>query len=163
MRNRLIICVLAINIGVYGTGVFAAEGPAKLTAVGLFGSFVGNSTGNTGPGLGLLFSWNAAPLVGVNWSLSDEIQRFGIFADWWVLDEPISQTPFKYWVGVGAFGGIASKDDDLDVDLGARLPLGIRFFPVKKIDIFLDLVPMLRFLPELDLAFAADIGLRVHF
>lgn len=164
MKKKTIMVIVVLLIGIAVNGAFAAEGPGGLTAVGIFGSFVGNSTGDTGPGLGLLLSWNAAPLIGVSWSLSDEIQRFGVFADWWVLDEPIKKTPLKYWLGVGAFGGVSvNKDDDLDADIGARLPIGIRFFPVKKLDLFLELVPLLRFLPELDLGFAADLGLRVHF
>mgnify|MGYP000951260165 CR=1 FL=1 len=124
-------------------GAFADKGPAGMSAVGLFGSFVGSGTGDTGAGLGLLFSWNAQPLVGLSWSLSDEAQRVGVFTDWWVWDAPIQNTPLKYWVGVGLFGGIASVEGDdtddekeIDFDLGARLPVGVRFFPISKLDLF---------------------------
>ncbi len=170
MAKKIVILSL-ISLAVFSTGnVFADKGPAGMSAVGLFGSFVGNGTGDTGAGLGLLFSWNAKPLVGLSWSLSDEAQRVGVFADWWVWDAPIQNTPLKYWVAVGLFGGLASveadnsdNDKDIDFDLGARLPVGIRFFPISKLDLFLELVPMVRFLPEISFAFSADIGLRVHF
>ncbi len=144
-------------------GVSAENGPMDMSALGLYISIAGNVTGSAGPGIGVLMSWNAAPLVGITWSLADESQSLGAFADWWILTDRVKGTPLSYFLGGGGYGGIVFDDEDIDVGLGLRVPGGIQFFPAKQWELFFELVPMLAILPELNLRLAADLGFRYHF
>jgi hypothetical protein len=65
--------------------------------------------------------------------------------------------PFYYGIG----GRLKTSDD---VQLGVRVPLGLAFiFPTTPIDIFLEVVPILDFIPKTDFRINAALGARYYF
>lgn len=150
---------------ILGIVIFAASSaavqaaPGGMTALGLYGSIDGSQAGSTGTGLGLTLGFGGFPVIGFEYDFSEP--RFGIAVDAWVVNDGFSGTPLSYYIGVGGFGGIAFNRSN-GFDLGVRLPLGLQIFPLRQLEIFLEVTPMLHLI-AFDPDIAASIGLRVHF
>jgi hypothetical protein len=162
-RSFKIILCLSLLVGFYGENVRCDEGPLQTSALGVYVSLAGNATGTMGPGVGILLSWKERPLLGLTWSLLDRKQTLGAFGDWRVADGSIEQTPLRYYLGGGGYGGITFNEGDVDVALGARVPAGLSFLPARHWELFFQLVPMLEVLPELGLRLGADLGFKYRF
>jgi hypothetical protein len=68
-----------------------------------------------------------------------------------------------YYIAIGLYGGIAFSSTDAMFDFGIRVPIGLELWPLKKLEIYLGFVPMISLLPEPNLGFGGELGLRVHF
>ena len=97
----------------------------------------------------------------VAWSFVDE-GAFHIHADYLLhsfhlirIEE--GKLPFYYGIG----GRLKTAND---ARLGVRVPLGLAFiFPTTPIDIFLEVVPILDFIPKTDFRINAALGARYYF
>jgi hypothetical protein len=165
MKNnrRHLLAVLAFVLCFSAVQVYAGPGPLGMDGVGIFGSFIGNTTGDTGASLGLTAKWANFPVVGVSYMFASKGFNLGVSVDYWAMNQPIGGTSLFYFLGIGLFGGIAVRDNVLDPDFGLRIPIGLQIFPVRKFEIFIEGVPMVGFLPTVSLKFGADLGLRVYF
>ena len=159
---KIIVC-LSLLVGFYVEHVHSEEGPLQTSALGLYVSLAGNATGTMGPGVGILLSWKERPLLGLTWSLSDKKQTVGAFGDLRVADGSIEQTPLRYYLGGGGYGGMTFNEEDVDITIGARVPVGLYFLPGRHWELFFQLVPMLEVLPELGLRLGADLGFKYRF
>jgi hypothetical protein len=163
-RVLLIALVLILVIG--GTS-FAAGRPKTfgLTAIGAYGSwgFVGNMGGG---GIGLSFKFASFPVVGLKYDFGREYASFGASVDWYILDSLGLVDAMTYFVGVGGFFSIASGGGNY-FNLGLRGNFGLQFWPVRLVELYIDLIPALtffdaeRFTPGFGLGLEA--GLRFHF
>jgi len=73
---------------------------------------------------------------------------------------------FTPYVGIGGFIGVideGKKDRDTDSAVGARVPLGIAWEPPIPIDVFLEVVPLMRIVPETDAGLDVGLGVRYFF
>ncbi|MFZ4738502.1 MAG: hypothetical protein ACOYM9_21275 [Bradymonadia bacterium] len=74
---------------------------------------------------------------------------------------------FLPYVGVGGFIGVRDndhgRDDDSTGAMGVRVPLGIAWEPRVPIDVFLEVVPTMRLIPETNGGLDAGLGIRYFF
>jgi hypothetical protein len=102
-------------------------------------------------------------VLGVSYMFASNGFNLGVSCDYWAMNEALSGTMLNYFLGIGLFGGLAVRNSKLDPDFGLRVPLGLQIFPVKKFEIFIEGVPMISFLPTVQIKFGADLGLRIYF
>lgn len=130
---------------------------AQSSGVGL-GIIVGEPTG---------FSFkywtdsNTAIDAAIAWSFIDEgafhIHGDYIFHNMRLITIPDGKLPFYY--GIGARLKTAN-----DAKLGVRVPLGLAYlFQNAPVDIFLEIVPILDFIPKTDFGINAALGARYFF
>ena len=126
---------------------------------------------NTGNGLGVIIGeptgvsakfWNSyrtAFDAGFAWSFGRK-ENIYIHADHlWHNFNAFSDQRLPLYYGIGARVSIGD-----DADLGVRVVLGINyFFTDIPLDAFLEIVPVLDFLPDSDFELNAGIGLRYFF
>lgn len=160
--EKFLLCLILMG-GLVSLRAQCDTGPFQTSAMGLYVSLAGNATGTMGPGVGILLSWKERPLVGLTWSLSDKKQTVAAFGDWRVGEGRIEKTPFQYYLGGGGFGGVTFNDGDVDLTVGARVPVGMYFLPAKQWELFFQIVPMLEVLPEIGLRLGADLGFKYRF
>ena len=161
MKKRVIVIGLLL-ISFSSIGLFAA-GPGGLTGIGVFASFAGLSTGDTGTNFGLTMKFGNFPVLGIAYNFGEDNGNLGISCDYWVWNQKLSGTAMYYFVGIGAYGGMASNGDNSEFDFGLRAPIGLQFWPIRKFELFVDFVPMVGLLPSVVLDFAVEVGGRVHF
>jgi hypothetical protein len=122
------------------------------------GLIVGEPTGLSGK------LWTGAGTAidcAVAWSMSSgshmHIHADFLIHDWNLLGSSDGTVPFYYGIG----GRIVLADD---TRLGARVPVGIGYYPSGiSIGLFLELVPVLDLLPDTELDMDAAIGIRYVF
>jgi hypothetical protein len=74
-----------------------------------------------------------------------------------LIDVPEGKLPFYYGIG----GRLKTSDK---TRLGVRVPLGLAYlFQTAPIDIFLEVVPILDFIPKTDFRINAALGARYYF
>ena len=118
---------------------------------------------------GLSFSLDNQYILGAAWSFREYAH---IHADYLFirrglpeLEEEFSK-PFGWYLGAGAKLRVFTRDkdkDDSDIGLGIRVPVGITFYPLPELELFLELVPGIALFPETAGDLDAGIGLRYHF
>ena len=97
----------------------------------------------------------------IAWSFIDG-GAFHIHADYLLhsfrlINVPEGKLPFYYGIG----GRLKTSDD---TQLGVRVPLGLAYlFQTAPVDIFLEIVPILDFIPETDFRINAALGARYYF
>jgi hypothetical protein len=87
---------------------------------------------------------------------------FALLADWW-LAQGVLAGPINYYVGPGLFGSISSS-----LVLGARVPIGLDFYPIKPLELFVEAAPAVTLLSGSGLSLSswgiqAGIGFRFWF
>jgi hypothetical protein len=65
----------------------------------------------------------------------------------------------SYFLGAGAYVGIGSGN----FTAGLRVPVGLQFWPIKKLELFLSPVLSVPLIPAPSVDIGAEFGLRVHF
>jgi hypothetical protein len=158
MHKRVVVIVLALALL---SGAAFASGPGGLSGIGIFGSFAGSTTGSTGGGVGLTLKFGSFPVLGIQYDLSGA-GRLAVSCDYYVIDAQGLAGPLSFYLGVGAFGGLAFGST-MQADLGLRLPIGLQLWPVRKLEIFLAAVPLVRLIPTISAGIGGEVGLRVHF
>ena len=158
MRKSIVALGFAL---VLSLSSLSAAGPGGITGIGVFGS-LGNSTlGNTGGGLGLSLKFGSFPVLGLQYDLSGD-GRLALSCDYYVIDAQGLTGPLSFYLGAGIFGGLGFGAGG-SFDLGLRVPLGLQLWPVRKFEIFLAAVPLIRVIPTTSLGIGGEIGARIHF
>ena len=106
--------------------------------------------------------------AGLAWSFLDN-GNFHIHGDYLfhmnVLNSLLNTNNASLYVGIGGRIKIKNTDkEESDSRLGARVPVGaVFYFPQPKLDLFLEIVPILDLTPKTDFSFNAAIGARYFF
>ncbi len=67
--------------------------------------------------------------------------------------------PFYYGIG----GRVLLKEND-DTRIGIRIPLGLDYrFADRKLDVFVEIAPIIDLLPETEFALTGGVGIRYYF
>lgn len=152
MKKTIVVALLALFL--------SAGSMFSLTGVGIFGDFMGSSTGGAG-GIGLTLKFGNFPVLGLKWMFGENVVNLGVSCDYWVINQHLGGI-LDYYLGVGLYAGLRFGDP-FNFNPGARIPIGLQIWPVDKLELFLEFAPMLTFLPTLGLGYALSGGLRVHF
>jgi hypothetical protein len=154
MRKKIAAIVLALGLFAV-SGAFAA-GPAGLSALGIYGS-VGSNAGALSGATGLSFKFGSFPVVGLTYNFTSSL--FGASVDYYIIDAQGITTALSYFLGAGAYVGIGSGN----FTAGLRVPVGLQFWPIKKLELFLSPVLSVPLIPAPSVDIGAEFGLRVHF
>jgi hypothetical protein len=149
-RSYIIALVMAL---VCGMSAFAKGGPGGLSAIGVYGSY-GDSVG----GVGLSLKFGSFPVLGVKYNFSSN-PYFGLSADYYIIDSYTLVDSLSFFLGAGAYAGLASNY----FDVGLRIPVGLQLWVVKKLELYLSAVPEIPLFPTVGFGLAGEFGLRVHF
>jgi len=141
MKKLVIVFALAVIIA---TGT-AFAGDQDGFGIGAFWSSGGGwgSAGTVGHSGALSLHLKGVPVYwGINFGFG-KIMWLGVSGDFLHL---INNQPLVKSIGLSWFirGGLYGKvwiGDDLALDAGARLPIGLSFQPIKVLEIFLDVAP----------------------
>lgn len=77
----------------------------------------------------------------------------------WHFFIPVSSGKLPFYIGIG--GRVVLADDPL---FGARIPIGLDYlFASAPIDVFVEIVPILDFVPETDFSVNGGLGVRYWF
>ncbi len=143
-KSVWIVLLLAI------LGLFAA--PRRAEAVGI-GFIVGDPTG-----LSLSFK---PVIIGINFNfLSGNYLQFHL--DYWFINRGLG-SGLKWYLGLGGKLQVFSFGYGSGIGVGLRVPIGLQFFPARRVEIFLEYVPGIAIIPGVGYDHDYGIGLRFHF
>jgi hypothetical protein len=121
-----IVLILAIAVPMtFATGVGAA-----------FGLPIGDGL----PGSNVMLSLRVSQipfLMGLGFSIGEDQFSFGLTGDWWMAKGNLFSF-INYYLGPGFYLGYQSE-----LFLGGRLPVGINVYPIKNLELFLEIAPTL--------------------
>lgn len=128
MRTRVVLIALVLVVAVavpmtFATGVGAA-----------FALPVGDGL----PGSGVMLSLKVSQipfLMGLGFSIGETTSTFGLTGDWWIANRNLFSF-VNYYLGPGFYLGYADS-----LLLGGRFPIGINAFPIKPLELFVELAP----------------------
>ena len=140
--------------------VLTAAAPVAAVDIGA-GVILGEPTG-------LSFSFENRYILGTAWSFRNYIHLHG---DYLFIREGLPEIekefdkPFGWYLGAGAKVRFFTNDakEDTDVGLGLRIPVGITFYPIPELELFLELVPGVALFPETTGDIDGGLGIRYHF
>ena len=148
-RISLLVLVLACAMpslagaGPFGVGLMIGE-PTGLS--------LKNWTGRT-VAFDAALAWSFEGRDGLHFHLDYLWHDFGIF--------PVEKGWMPPYYGVG--GRIRFEEDE-DESFGIRVPLGLAYiFDSRKVDLFVEVVPLLDLAPETDFDANAALGIRYYF
>lgn len=127
-KTIVIAIVLLVAIAVpmtFATGVGAA-----------FGLPIGTGLPGSNVMLSLKLS-NIPFLMGLGFSIGDTTSSFGFTGDWWVANQNLFSF-VNYYLGPGFYIGYSNA-----LVLGGRFPLGLNVYPIKNLELFVELAPTL--------------------
>lgn len=137
-----------------------------LTLFLMFFSFQKTASATIGVGIivgeptGLSVKVSKFPVLGVSWSFQN---YFYGSCDYWIIERPLAG-PVNWFLGVGAKGLFsASKKNEDTFRLGARVPVGLQWYPIKRLELFGEIVPCLVIVPSIGFDLNGGIGVRYHF
>jgi hypothetical protein len=127
-KTILIALILLLAVAVpmtFATGVGAA-----------FGLPIG--TGLPGSNVMLSLKVSQIPfLMGVGFTIGEDVTSFGFTGDFWAVNQNLFSI-FNYYLGPGFYIGYSQ-----DVLLGGRLPIGLNVYPIKNLELFIEIAPTL--------------------
>jgi hypothetical protein len=128
------VLFVAFAIETYAIGIGLQAGGSALR---------GGELGFNDPGLSLLVSPNEQVHGAITWYAGTGGLSLGASLDYWFLEiDIISLGPgdLRFFVGGGAYAGIAIWEDYLGLGAGLRLPVGVDW-KLDFLDVFVQLVP----------------------
>jgi hypothetical protein len=129
------------------------------SAFGLYGDYGIGGYGTTGIGLALRV--HPIPIMwGLEWNLEGP-GFLSITGDYWVINAHLGGS-LEYYIGIGGYLGLGGGSGG-GIGLGARIPIGLQMFPVGKFEVFVEIAPVIYFIPAITLAGDFRIGIRIHF
>ncbi len=142
------------------TALFVITAPAfSYNAVGIYGNFMGSSTGNGG-GIGISLKFGNFPILSASWNFRQNFD-LGVACDYWVINQKLGGI-LDYYLGIGFYLGMNGDANTFNLNPGARIPIGLQIWPVQKLELFLEVAPTITFV-ELGVGVSASLGLRVAF
>ena len=98
--------------------------------------------------------------VAAAWSLDSYLH---LHADLWLLNRPLVD-PLAWYFGVGGKVQLLGGDGDGDDPrVGARIPFGIQWYVLPRLELFAEVAPGISVIPETDVDVDGGIGVRFHF
>ena len=94
----------------------------------------------------------------VAWSFDNFLHLHG---DYWFMHNHLAG-PVDWYLGGGLKLQLHSRANS-NTRLGVRIPAGVQWFFAPKFELFAELVPGMRFIPETRFEINGGIGLRYHF
>ena len=76
-------------------------------------------------------------LMGVGFSIGTDTFSFGLTGDWWMAKGNLFSF-VNYYLGPGFYVGYANA-----LAIGGRLPIGLNMYPIKNLELFLEVAPTL--------------------
>ncbi len=164
---RRAVLIASMSVMVFGIGIAVPEqAPAQSPSEGDFsaGIVLGQPTG-------LSFKWWAGETVAFDavaaWSFfpgrlyfhTDYLQHFFNLFD-------VAPDQLPAYVGIGGKVALdfAAVDSPDFVNLGGRIPVGISFLSQElPLDIFLEIAPGIRLVPDVQPVYGAGVGVRYRF
>ena len=152
MRKRFVVILLLLCLII----------PFASADVGV-GIILGDPTG-----ISALFNERVA--LGVAWDVE---RHFHAHADVWLLNE-VLEPPVEWFLGVGGKMKVFTTDTkgppwaedeepDTEFGIGARVPVGLQWYPIPELEVFGEIAPGLQVLPATRFDVDAGIGVRYHF
>jgi len=129
MQGKKVVLVIALVAliavpAVFATGIGVAAG---LPLGGLPGSNVM-----------LSLKLDSVPLLmGIGFSIGSTNTSFGFTGDWWAVNSNLFSF-VNFYLGPGFYVGYAGN-----LMLGGRLPVGLNIFPIKNLELFVEIAPTL--------------------
>lgn len=154
MRRKVVFIALVLLLAIavpmsFATGVGAA-----------FGLPLGDGL----PGSNVMVSLKIPQipfLMGIGFSLGETNSSFGFTGDWWVANSNLFSF-INYYLGPGFYLGYSNA-----LLIGGRFPIGLNVFPVKNLELFLEIAPTvsIRFSEPISPVFGVQsaFGLRFWF
>ncbi|AEJ61174.1 hypothetical protein Spith_0900 [Spirochaeta thermophila DSM 6578] len=130
VRKRVLMVALltAVALSAHGFGIGLAFG---LEPVG----------GLPGTNAFLSVKPNGSPLLwGLGFTVGSEQVSIGLTGDYWFTNEQLVGV-LNYYLGLGFYVGYARMNDENDIQLGGRVPIGLNIFPLSPLELFLELAP----------------------
>jgi len=128
--KRLVLAV-CLSLGLVATGA---------SALGIGGAFsVGMLGGLPSSAMLSLKLDNVRPVLGIGVSVGGGAAQFGATADWWLYQGKLAG-PLGLYVALGGYADLQTGSTST-IGLGARLPIGIQIFPLKPLELFLEVAP----------------------
>lgn len=130
MRTKALIIAVALLVVVavpatFATGIGVSAGLSPLGGL---------------PGSNVMLSLKLDQLpflMGVGFVIGQSTFGFGFTADWWALNQNLFSF-VNYYIGPGFYLGYSNN-----LLVGGRLPIGLNIFPVKNLELFLEIAPTL--------------------
>lgn len=131
MKKSIVILVLLATLGL-----------GQAVALGI-GAAAGLPLGDGLPGANVILSIKPTdskemPLIGIGASGGSPTNAL-LTLDWWFINEPLAGS-LNVYAGVGAYGVIVG---DQGFAAGGRIPIGLNIFPLRWIEIFVEIDPSL--------------------
>lgn len=125
------VLALCLSLGLVATGA---------SALGIGGAFsVGVLGGLPSSAMLSLKLDGVPPVLGLGISVGGGNAHIGATADWWLYHSPLAG-PLGIYLGVGGYADIDTGSGG-NFGVGARLPIGLQIFPVKPLELFLEIAP----------------------
>ena len=155
MRTRvLIVCLLLFAVA-----------PIVLSAeTGVGAAFFFSQNGFGGAALNLSHPKIPGTILGLRGSFGEDVTTIGIYDDWWLYHSKLAGA-ISLYLGPGFFvNAMLAEEGDSSVDFGGRLPIGLRFFPIKPMELFIEIAPTLGIYPNIPtFGLQAALGIRFWF
>jgi len=155
-KRTLLLTVLII--GFIFSGITSIQAQGK-TDFGL-GVILGEPTG-------ISLKYKNFPVVGIAWSVNN---HFHLHCDYWIYNATLAQ-PVNWFIGAGLKLRIMdehSRDDnnhhdDTTAGFGIRIPVGLQFFVIPRVELFAELAPGISLYPATEFDIDGGIGARYYF
>ncbi|WP_053228219.1 hypothetical protein [Spirochaeta cellobiosiphila] len=127
--KKIIIALAFLSISV---GAFAQTG------LGAAFHFMNGPT----PGISFNIASPKIPGTVLGLSLNIDADSFdvGMYDDWWLYRQMIAG-PLSVYLGPGFYVRIKGDGDTIDPNFGARMPIGLQFFPIEPLELFIEGAP----------------------
>ena len=115
----------------------ATTGASALAVGGAFSAGVLGGLPNSA-----LFSFKLdhfPPVIGVGFALNQSSIRLAGTADWWLYHKSLGG-PFYIYAGLGGYVDLQTGNTS-GTSIGARLPIGLQFFPLNPLELFIEIAP----------------------
>jgi len=130
MKKILLVLVLFVSAGV-----------SSAFAWGIGGAFNLGVTDSAIPGAALTVKPpNSSLVFGLGATLGSNVSVIGLTADYWAVNAKLVDA-LNYYVGFGGYLTIVANDNNNALGLGGRIPVGLNIFPIKPLELFLEVAP----------------------
>jgi len=158
----VIVITLAV---ILATGAAFADHPGGFGIGVQFGGS-GGWGGHWGGGGALTLKFPGIPVFwAVDFAIGPSYMWMNLAGDYYLIDNQLVKT-LHWYLGVGGYVGF-SLNNQLGLDAGARLPVGLSWQPLDLLEIYLQIVPSLGLgiLPVLGLGggWGGNLGIRLWF
>ncbi len=147
MKIKFLVLVLSVLL--VTSTLHASTGVGVVFGLYDDASYIGNT--------GLSLKFDNFPVLGLKWSLGKN-GYLGGTVDYWLLNDSLSKNVLFWYLGVGAYAWLGNG-----FTLGGRLPIGLQLWPIRQLEFFIEAVPSLKIIENLDFNVQGALGIRYHF